>query len=118
MSRRTKRIGDWGEDRACEFLRRHGFEIVGRNYHTTSGEIDIIAASGGDYYFIEVKTRMQSELANDESITFFKKARMQKAARSYCLRKNISGGSLIFAGVIVAVDRTRKKAGIRFCAFC
>lgn len=117
MSRRSKGIGDWGEEKACEFLRRHGFAVKGRNYHTASGEIDIIAAKGGDYYFIEVKTRTQSELANDLSITHFKKMRMRKAAGSYCYKNNFCG-SVVFAGLIICIDRPQKKANFRFCVFC
>jgi putative endonuclease len=118
MSRRNKNIGDWGEDQACIFLRRHRFEIVGRNFYTATGEIDIIARKGGDYYFIEVKTRMQNELANDSSITYIKKERLNKAVKTYCYKNNIGGCSIILAGLIIAVDKVQKKVNFRFCAFC
>ena len=39
--RHNKDLGDWGEERAVEFLRRHGFEVVDRQFHTVWGEIDI-----------------------------------------------------------------------------
>ena len=55
MTRQNKNLGDWGEAQACSFLERHGFKIIERNYHTTMGEIDVIATKGDDYYFVEVK---------------------------------------------------------------
>ena len=73
MSRRNKNLGDWGEEKACGFLERHGFRVVERNYHATTGEIDIVAEKGGDYYFVEVKTRHAEEFAKDLSIIFFYK---------------------------------------------
>lgn len=117
MSRRGKNLGDWGEAMACKFLQRHGFEIVERNYYTTFGEIDVIATCGGDYYFIEVKTRKNINLANDEAITFFKRSRLNKTMKIYCYRKGITGCSIILAGIIIAVDMASKNVKLRFCVF-
>lgn len=112
LSRRG--IGDWGEDRAVEFLRRHGFEIVDKNYYTTQGEIDIVAERGDDIYFVEVKTRTDSALANDLAIDSVKRDHLEKAASSYCFKRRVPQDrkSIIFAGLIVFVDRIAKK--IRF----
>ena len=107
-------MGDWGENQACNFLQRHGFKIIERNYHTTMGEIDIIAAKGDDYYFIEVKTRRDSELANDDAITYFKKRRMNKAVRAYCYVRNITDKSIILAGLILEVKKLEGKLNFRF----
>lgn len=41
---KTQKIGKTGEDVACKFLVKHGFEIVERNYTRKWGEIDIIAS--------------------------------------------------------------------------
>ncbi len=118
MSRRAKNIGDWGENQAVEFLRRHGFEVRERNYHATVGEIDIIAVKDGDFYFIEVKTRCgRSDLANDLTITKNKKFRLSKTVRHYCYHRQIVNTSLILAGLVVAVDRYIKRVKFRFCVF-
>ncbi len=114
MVRRRKNLGDWGEIQACDFLQRHGFSIIERNYHTTLGEIDIIAAKGDDYYFVEVKTRRDSELAHDDSITYAKKKRMVKAVRAYCYARDIKNKSIIMAGLIAHVKQVEKKVGFRF----
>lgn len=115
MTRRNKNLGDWGELQACDFLKRHGFSIVERNYHTTLGEIDIVATKGDDFYFIEVKTRRGSEFANDRSITYSKKIRLQKAVRSYCYARGIGNKALILAGLIIEVKKDEGKLGFRFC---
>lgn len=114
MSRLLKNIGDWGEEQACFFLRRKGFEIVERNFHTPSGELDVVATKGGDYYFVEVKTRRNTELANDLAISYIKKRRLEKSVKFYCYRRNIVDVSIIMAGLIVFVDKWKKKASFRF----
>lgn len=118
MTRRNKNLGDWGEEKACAFLQRHGFQIVERNYHTTMGEIDIIAAKGDDYYFIEVKTRTGSDFAHDDAISYFQKRKLAKAVRAYCYSRNIRDKSLIFAGLIVEVKKAEGKLNFRFCVIC
>jgi len=117
MTRRLKDIGDWGENQACEFLRRQGFVVVERNFHTTTGEIDIVASKGGDLFFIEVKTRLDRELANDTAVTGKKKMKFERAVRAYCYRRDIPEIGLIMAGLIVAVDKASKKVKFRLVAW-
>ncbi|HAA2046827.1 TPA_asm: hypothetical protein GD813_03985 [Campylobacter jejuni] len=47
--------GILGEDKACKFLKKQGFEILKRNFHSKFGEIDIIAKKDEILHFIEVK---------------------------------------------------------------
>lgn len=49
--------GRAGEERACRFLRRHGYRVVDRNWSGTAGELDIIALRRGLVAVVEVKTR-------------------------------------------------------------
>lgn len=116
MTRRNKDLGDWGEEQACNFLQRHGFRIIERNYHTTMGEIDVIATKGDDFYFIEVKTRHDMELAMDSSITHTKKIHLQKAVRAYCFARNITDKGIVLAGLIIEVKKLDKTISVRFYA--
>ena len=51
-----RRLGDLGENIACSFLEKRGFEIIERNYLRKWGEIDIVTKKGGVVRFIEVKS--------------------------------------------------------------
>ena len=42
----SRKIGDIGEQATADFLLRHGYEILRRNYTVRGGEIDIIARKG------------------------------------------------------------------------
>ena len=45
-----------GEDRACAYLKKQGFVILQRNFHSKFGELDIIAKKDEILHFIEVKS--------------------------------------------------------------
>lgn len=64
MDNRTKKrkIGDVGENIACKFLMKRGFEIIEQNYNKKWGEIDIIARKGQKLHFIEVKSVTRDSL--------------------------------------------------------
>ncbi|AJC86866.1 YraN family protein [Campylobacter sp. RM16704] len=49
-------FGIEGENKACDFLRIQGFDILERNFHSKFGEIDIIAKKNNILHFIEVKS--------------------------------------------------------------
>lgn len=51
-------LGALGERLAAEHLTRAGYLVLGRNYRTRFGEIDIIAADARCLVFCEVKTRV------------------------------------------------------------
>ncbi len=113
MSRDRKNFGDWGESQACMFLERKGFSVLDRNYHTTAGEIDIVAKKCDDFYFIEVKTRRAGELANDLAVTKSKLYKLNKTVKQYCYRKNITEGSTILASLLVVTDNIKKSVSFR-----
>src|SRR4051794_21036757 len=50
--------GKLGERLAAEHLERFGYRVVGRNFRTTSGELDLVAVGGSCLVFCEVKTRV------------------------------------------------------------
>lgn len=54
---KRKRLGTYGEDIACRYLRGLGLEIIDRNVRFAAGELDIVAIEGDHICFIEVKTR-------------------------------------------------------------
>ena len=54
---RNKILGRKGEDAACRYLKKHGYQILKRNYATPFGEADVVARKDGTYCFVEVKAR-------------------------------------------------------------
>ena len=54
----NRKFGDAGEDLACRYLEKQGYEILERNKHYSKFcEIDIIAKIKKTVIFVEVKTR-------------------------------------------------------------
>lgn len=51
-----QKVGQVGENVACRFLMKQGFEVIERNYWKKWGEIDVIARKSDILHFIEVKT--------------------------------------------------------------
>jgi len=79
--------GDRGEHRAAQFLERHGLRIVGRNYRTRMGEIDLIARDGAVLVFVEVRMRTAARFGGGaESVDSGKRSRLVAAARHYLMR--------------------------------
>lgn len=54
-----------GEDVALEYLRRHGFSLVDRNFTRKTGEIDVVLQNGDVLHFVEVKTVLTNEFPKD-----------------------------------------------------
>ncbi len=51
-----QKIGQIGEDLACNYLKKSGYKLVERNYLKKWGEIDIVAKKGNKLHFVEVKS--------------------------------------------------------------
>lgn len=77
-------IGDAAEERACDYLRSIGYEILERNYCVRGGEIDVVARDGTTIVFVEVKYRSSTRYGTGlESVTPRKIARMMLAIGRY-----------------------------------
>lgn len=80
----SRSIGDIGENAVCDFLVRHGYDVIARNYTVRGGEIDIIASKNDTIAFVEVKTRKVGALEEGEqAITEYKKRHIIKTAEIY-----------------------------------
>src|SRR4030042_4101986 len=80
MESSPKKFGDYGETLAVNFLKKHGYTIIQRNYKCIYGEIDIIAKENNCIVFIEVKTRKTGgEILPEDSINYAKERRLTKA---------------------------------------
>ena len=96
-----KQVGTLGENVACEYLRRHGFDIRDRNVARKTGELDIIAEKADTLHFVEVKTVLADEFPREKSTDDdydpslnLHEAKVRKVARTgewYVLEKNWEG---------------------------
>ncbi|OGH68828.1 MAG: hypothetical protein A3I29_01505 [Candidatus Magasanikbacteria bacterium RIFCSPLOWO2_02_FULL_44_11] len=107
-----KTIGRWGETQACSFLERKGFVVIDQNYHTTTGEIDIVARKNDEVYFIEVKTRRAGPMAYDLAVTPEKQRRLRRAVSVYCYRRSIRT-SIVLASLMVIVNKRASRVAFR-----
>lgn len=79
-----KNSGTVAEDKTTVYLRKKGFYIAKRNFHSRYGEIDIIAENKDMVLFVEVKLRTQDSLVSGlEAVDKFKRERIIKTAMDY-----------------------------------
>lgn len=71
-----------GENAACEYLKKHGYEILARNYSCPLGEIDVIAGKDGVTVFVEVRSRNGTDFGlPEESVDLRKRKKIIMTAR-------------------------------------
>lgn len=76
--------GKAGEEYAARQLKRMGYRIITRNYHSRFGEIDIIAEKCPYIVFVEVKTREAESLVTPlEAVTGKKQQKLAATASRY-----------------------------------
>jgi putative endonuclease len=81
---RAAAVGARAEALAADYLIRQGLTIVGRNFRTRFGEIDLVARDGRTLVFVEVRMRSSPNYGGGlESITAAKRKRMIAAANGY-----------------------------------
>ena len=80
----NKQKGDRGEEIARRYLIRQGYSIVGRNYRTRYGELDLIARHGNTLVFVEVKLRRGTRYGDPlEAVDEHKQAAIRAIAEQY-----------------------------------
>ncbi len=94
-------IGKIGENITKTFLMKHGFTILGRNYRTKFGEIDIIAEKDNRLRFIEVKSVKVRDLNNlsnlaiqpEDNLTKDKWDKLSISVEIYLRHTNVTHGT-------------------------
>lgn len=80
-------LGRAGEDRAVAYLQDQGYEILARNWRAPTGEIDVIARTGRQLVFVEVKTRRGGDFGDPlEAVDARKRARLWRLAHAWLER--------------------------------
>ena len=110
------KIGNIGEEIACKFLVKKGFEVIERNYWQKWGEIDIIVRDDdGIVRFVEVKTTSKDfdtstidSWRPEEMIHSRKIQRLRRVIQTYILQNNIN--EWVFDIIIVYLNRKTRMA--------
>lgn len=101
--------GRSGESLVSALLERDGWTIVGRNWRTRRGEIDILAIEADTLVFIEVKTWPRGSPADlDLVIGSAKRKRMVETAKCFLdTHRQYNGMYIRFDVVLVGADPSR-----------
>ena len=91
MSIQSKILGDEGEQIAYDYLLSLGWQIIERNFHSSQGEVDIIAKDREFLVFVEVKNYSFASFGTPVgAIRAAKKKSIIHAAQTYLQKKGIS----------------------------
>ena len=81
---KRKEVGARGENLAADYLKKHGYKIIQRNFRCREGEIDIITQQGDCLVFVEVRTKKGSGFGTpEESVTLSKREKLISLANAY-----------------------------------
>ncbi len=87
---KTKTIGDIGEEYVVNYLKKHRYKILSRNYRKRFGEIDIIAEKKGTVAFVEVKTRHENPLSRPfEAVDTKKQEKIYRTSLAYIYENDL-----------------------------
>ena len=127
--KRMNKIGKFGEDVACLFLKKHGYRVIERNYLKKWGELDIVAKKAGKLCFVEVKTIKDvthgtvtqetpkvvgGEFRPEDNMNQGKIKKFTRIIQTYLQEKGIDHKDWSAALVAIRVDMVTKKARVRF----
>jgi len=98
-----RQLGGSGEQRAVDYLKQHGYKIIERNWRNTWGELDIIASSGQELVFVEVRTLESPNFGvPEESVGPRKQRQLAQLATAYVQKTKYEGDWRID---VIAIDR-------------
>jgi len=110
MSYFKKQTGNFGEDLATGYLKKHRFKILARNFTTKIGEIDILARQKDVIVVIEVKTKSGSDFGEGfEMVNFYKQRKLLLLAKS--LQSKYPNRTIRID--VISVDTSCKPAEIK-----
>jgi len=85
-----KKMGEMGEDIACNYLISKGYKIIERNWRYEHYEIDLVALDHEELVIVEVKTRASAIYEEPEDSVTTKKIRfLINAAEAYLIQNDI-----------------------------
>ncbi|MCK5060958.1 YraN family protein [Candidatus Parcubacteria bacterium] len=109
-----QKIGNFGEKLAKKYLIKKGYEILALNKQISHKELDIIASINGFIVFVEVKTRLSTDLyLAEEALSMFKLKRLKRAVSSYIYWKEINADLARLDLIAITINPLTKIAKIK-----
>lgn len=106
----TSRIGQAGEQMACDFLETQGHQILDRNWRSGHLELDIVSEAPDGLHFVEVKARTAPVTTTVlDQVNSVKQKRISAAAGQYLNKKHMEGKEVFFDIVSVLFDGEETK---------
>jgi putative endonuclease len=88
-----QRLGARGEDRAADWYRAAGYDVVARNWRCAEGELDLVVGRPGELVFCEVKTRASDRFGVPaEAVTIAKQRRLRRLAARFLAEHPFDAG--------------------------
>ncbi len=106
-----RELGDFGEDKAVEYLVKQGYTILNRNFRYARGEIDIIVCNQEFIVFVEVKLRRSMKYGVPQSAVDQRKQEKIKRVAQYYLLRNKSKKKLRFD--VISIQISEGKGQLR-----
>ncbi|MBS2098189.1 YraN family protein [Carboxylicivirga linearis] len=107
-------LGKEGEEVASNYLAKHGFQIIDRNWRYNKKELDIIAFDNDNLVVIEVKTRTSDGWEHPkEAITNSKIRFIVEATEAYVIEKDINNEVRFDVVTVMPVDGEWKVEHIK-----
>ncbi len=99
-----RRVGFSWEDRAADYLRRQGLDILERNVESKLGELDIVARDQDTLVFVEVRGRTHPDEVHPAcTVTRKKQLQVVRCAQLYCLQQHIPADVMIRFDVVAVL---------------
>lgn len=109
-----RELGNSGEEKAVEFLKKMGYEILHRNFRCKLGEVDIIAKEGNTVVFVEVKTRRSLKFGYpSEAVTITKQRHLKRVAEYFVQRQKVKDCMFRFDVVEVYMNAKNEVLDIK-----
>jgi putative endonuclease len=98
--------GQWGEDLAARNYLRLGYEVLDRNWRSSTGELDLIVRTGRTIVFSEVKARRTADYGPaSAAVTVAKQRRIRQLAVEWLRAHDLHADSVRFD--VVAITGTQ-----------
>lgn len=89
---RARALARAGERLAALEYTARGYRILARNWRSATGELDIVAARGGEVVFCEVKTRSSLDVGYpEEAVSYTKQRKIRDLAAQYLASERSAG---------------------------